>query len=70
MTSSELPPKGPTCEYHNTVGSSFSIGTWGDTSIQSITIPYDFIFTEVKNGKKKKKKKKLRCSVEGCKLMW
>ena len=58
MTSSELPPKGPTSEYHTTVGLSFSTGTWEDTSIQSITIPYDFIFTEVKNGKKIKIKKK------------
>ena len=57
MTSSELPPKGPTSEYRTTVGSSFSTGPWEDTSIQSITIPYGFIFTEVKNGKKKKRKK-------------
>ena len=58
MTSSELPPKGPTSEYRTTVGSSFSTGPWEDTSIQSITIPSGFIFTEVKNGKKKRKKEK------------
>ena len=54
MTSSESPPKGPTSDYRTAVGLSFSTGTWKDTSIQSITIPYDFIFTEVKNGKKQK----------------